>query len=89
MTFVVRGDNPTLRPIEFAQIAASDAQSKHEYVLVVACTPDCFVRNHSTIQDILNLSPFEKEGIIGAIAGRALYEGKLDFKAAMRAAKGG
>jgi phosphoribosylformimino-5-aminoimidazole carboxamide ribotide isomerase len=42
-----------------------------------------------TIQDILNLSPFEKEGIIGAIAGRALYEGKLDFKAAMKAAKGG
>jgi phosphoribosylformimino-5-aminoimidazole carboxamide ribotide isomerase len=41
-----------------------------------------------TIQDILNLSPFEKEGIIGAIAGRALYEGKLDFKAAMKAAKG-
>jgi phosphoribosylformimino-5-aminoimidazole carboxamide ribonucleotide (ProFAR) isomerase len=33
--------------------------------------------------------PFEKEGIIGAIAGRALYEGKLDFKAAMKAAKGG
>ena len=40
-----------------------------------------------TIQDILNLLPFEKEGIIGAIAGRALYEGKLDFKAAMKAAK--
>ena len=42
-----------------------------------------------SIQDILNLAPFEKEGIIGAIAGRALYEGKLDFKAAMKAAKGG
>src|SRR5258706_2797176 len=42
----------------------------------------------ASIQDILNLVPFEKEGIIGAIAGRALYEGKLDFKAAMKAAKG-
>ena len=42
----------------------------------------------ATIDDILNLTPFEKEGIIGAIAGRALYEGKLDFKAAMKAAKG-
>src|SRR5438067_8182187 len=42
----------------------------------------------ASIQDILNLIPFEKEGIIGAIAGRALYEGKLDFKAAMKAAKG-
>jgi phosphoribosylformimino-5-aminoimidazole carboxamide ribotide isomerase len=43
----------------------------------------------ASIQDILNLVPFEKEGIIGAIAGRALYEGKLDFKAAMKVAKGG
>ena len=31
---------------------------------------------------------FESEGIIGAIAGRALYEGTLDFKAALKAAKG-
>ena len=42
----------------------------------------------ASIDDILHLVPFEKEGIIGAIAGRALYEGKLDFKAAMKAAKG-
>jgi phosphoribosylformimino-5-aminoimidazole carboxamide ribonucleotide (ProFAR) isomerase len=34
------------------------------------------------------LVPFEKEGIIGAIAGRALYEGTLEFKAALKAAKG-
>ena len=40
-----------------------------------------------SIQDIMHLVPFEKEGIIGAIAGRALYEGKLDFKAAMKAAQ--
>ena len=37
---------------------------------------------------IANLLPYESEGIIGAIAGRALYEGKLDFKAAIKAAKG-
>jgi phosphoribosylformimino-5-aminoimidazole carboxamide ribotide isomerase len=43
----------------------------------------------ASIQDIKDLWPFEKEGIMGAIAGRALYEGKLDFKAAMKAAKGG
>ena len=42
----------------------------------------------ASIDDILHLVPFEKEGIIGAIAGRALYEGRLDFKAAMKAAKG-
>jgi phosphoribosylformimino-5-aminoimidazole carboxamide ribotide isomerase len=29
------------------------------------------------------------EGVIGAIAGRALYEGKLAFKDALKAAKGG
>ena len=42
----------------------------------------------ATLQDIANLLPYENDGIIGAIAGRALYEGKLDFKAAIKAAKG-
>jgi phosphoribosylformimino-5-aminoimidazole carboxamide ribotide isomerase len=41
-----------------------------------------------SLQDITNLLPFEEDGIIGAIAGRALYEGRLDFKAAIKAAKG-
>jgi phosphoribosylformimino-5-aminoimidazole carboxamide ribonucleotide (ProFAR) isomerase len=30
--------------------------------------------------------PYESEGIIGAIAGRALYEGKLDFREALKVA---
>ena len=38
--------------------------------------------------DIEKLVKFEDDGIIGAIAGRALYEGKLDFKAAIKAARG-
>jgi phosphoribosylformimino-5-aminoimidazole carboxamide ribotide isomerase len=42
----------------------------------------------ASLDDIRNLVPYEKEGIIGAIAGRALYEGTLDFKAALKAAKG-
>src|SRR5437667_2739972 len=42
----------------------------------------------ASIADIEALRPYEKEGIIGAIAGRALYEGRLDFKAALKAAKG-
>ena len=42
----------------------------------------------ASIADIEQLLPYEKEGIIGAIAGRALYEGRLDFKAALKAAKG-
>ena len=43
----------------------------------------------ASIDDIKGLVPYEIDGIIGAIAGRALYEGKLDFKAAQKAAKGG
>jgi phosphoribosylformimino-5-aminoimidazole carboxamide ribotide isomerase len=43
----------------------------------------------ASIDDIRKLLPYENDGIIGAIAGRALYEGKLDFKAALKAAKGG
>jgi phosphoribosylformimino-5-aminoimidazole carboxamide ribotide isomerase len=43
----------------------------------------------ASIADIEELVPYETDGIIGAIAGRALYEGKLDFKAALKAAKGG
>jgi phosphoribosylformimino-5-aminoimidazole carboxamide ribotide isomerase len=42
----------------------------------------------ASLQDIANLLPFENDGIIGAIAGRALYEGRLDLKAAIKAAKG-
>jgi phosphoribosylformimino-5-aminoimidazole carboxamide ribotide isomerase len=42
----------------------------------------------ASIDDIRSLVKFENDGIIGAIAGRALYEGKLDFKAAIKAAKG-
>ena len=36
----------------------------------------------SSLQDIEALVPFETDGIIGAIAGRAIYEGTLDFAAA-------
>jgi phosphoribosylformimino-5-aminoimidazole carboxamide ribotide isomerase len=43
----------------------------------------------ASIEDIKALVPYEKEGIAGAIAGRALYEGILDFKAAQKAARGG
>jgi phosphoribosylformimino-5-aminoimidazole carboxamide ribotide isomerase len=43
----------------------------------------------ASLDDIAKLLPHEDDGIIGAIAGRALYEGKLDFKAAIKAAKKG
>jgi phosphoribosylformimino-5-aminoimidazole carboxamide ribotide isomerase len=40
-----------------------------------------------TVADILALKQVEGDGIMGAIAGRALYEGTLDFKAALAACK--
>ena len=41
-----------------------------------------------TLKDIEDLLPYEKDGIVGAIAGRALYEGKIDFRTAARVAAG-
>src|SRR5437762_13146891 len=42
----------------------------------------------NSLKDIKELASFESEGVIGAIAGRSLYEGTLDFKAALKAGKG-
>jgi phosphoribosylformimino-5-aminoimidazole carboxamide ribotide isomerase len=38
------------------------------------------------LDDVKKLKAVEAEGIMGVIAGRAIYEGKLDFKAAQAAA---
>ena len=40
-------------------------------------------------EDVAALAAFEKEGIVAVIAGRALYDGGLDFKAAVKAAGNG
>ena len=42
----------------------------------------------SSMDDIRALVKYEADGIIGAIAGRAIYEGTLDFKEALKAAAG-
>ena len=36
----------------------------------------------TNIEDVRKLCEIESEGIIGAITGRAIYEGSLDFKEA-------
>ncbi|MCK5696162.1 MAG: tRNA-dihydrouridine synthase, partial [Desulfobacula sp.] len=38
----------------------------------------------NTIQDIKNLLEIENRGVTGVITGRALYEGTLDLKEAIR-----
>jgi phosphoribosylformimino-5-aminoimidazole carboxamide ribotide isomerase len=40
----------------------------------------------SSVKDVQSVCKLVPEGIVGAIAGRALYEGKLDFKKAQAAA---
>ncbi len=43
----------------------------------------------SSIEDIKALCAVEREGVVGTIAGRAIYDGTLDFKAAQAAADAG
>jgi len=40
----------------------------------------------ASIADVEKLAQHEVDGIIGAIAGRAIYEGTLNFKDALKAA---
>jgi len=40
----------------------------------------------SSLDDVRTLRGYESDGIVGAIAGRALYEGRLDFVAAQQLA---
>ncbi len=42
----------------------------------------------TSLEDVKKLCELEAEGVTGAIAGRAIYEGKLDFAAAQKLADG-
>lgn len=42
----------------------------------------------SSLDDIRRLKEIEADGVAGAVIGRALYEGSLDFKEAVKIAKG-
>src|SRR3954464_9246530 len=42
----------------------------------------------NSLDDIRKLRALESEGVTGAITGRAIYEGKLDFAEALKAAAG-
>ena len=43
----------------------------------------------TSLDDVRRLCEVESEGIVGAITGRAIYEGRLDFAAAQKLADGG
>jgi phosphoribosylformimino-5-aminoimidazole carboxamide ribotide isomerase len=42
----------------------------------------------TSLDDVTKLIALESEGVTGVIAGRAIYEGKLDFAAAQKLADG-
>jgi phosphoribosylformimino-5-aminoimidazole carboxamide ribotide isomerase len=42
----------------------------------------------NSLDDIRRLRELESEGVTGAITGRAIYEGKLDFAEALKVAAG-
>ncbi|RKX63119.1 MAG: 1-(5-phosphoribosyl)-5-[(5-phosphoribosylamino)methylideneamino]imidazole-4-carboxamide isomerase [Thermodesulfobacteriota bacterium] len=54
--------------------------------LQVSSHPIIIAGGISTIEDIKKLKVFEKEGLLGAISGRALYEGSLNLKEALKVA---
>jgi len=79
-----------MSPGETKEIPYGDGQTVEATVKLARelKTPVIASGGIASLQDIHHLMPYSSEGIIGAIAGRALYEGKLDFKEALKAAKG-
>jgi len=57
-----------------------------EKALNISTHPLIIAGGISTIEDIKNLKNLEKKGLLGAIIGRALYEGSLDLKEALNIA---
>lgn len=55
-----------------------------EKALKVSQKPIILAGGISKIEDLLKLKPYEKEGLKGVIVGRALYEGSLDLKSALK-----
>jgi len=57
-----------------------------EKALEVTSHPLIVAGGISTIEDVKKLKSFEKKGLLGAITGRALYEGTLDLEEALKIA---
>jgi phosphoribosylformimino-5-aminoimidazole carboxamide ribotide isomerase len=58
----------------------------YEELLEITHIPVIASGGISSLQDIKTLRKLETQGIIGAISGKAIYEGKLDLKQAIEAA---
>jgi phosphoribosylformimino-5-aminoimidazole carboxamide ribotide isomerase len=57
-------------------------------LLTVTTIPVIASGGVSNLDDIKKLKQLEKDGLMGAITGKAIYEGKLDLKEALKAAQG-
>ncbi len=55
-----------------------------EKALRVSQNPIILAGGISSIEDLLTLKPYENEGLKGVIVGRALYEGTLDLRSALK-----
>ena len=55
-----------------------------EKVAIAVSVPIVASGGISTLDDIRNLLPLEKFGVVGVISGRALYDGSLDLKSAIQ-----
>jgi len=60
-----------------------------EKALGVSSHPIILAGGISTIDDIIKLKAYENQGLMGAITGRALYEGTLNLKEALKIAENG
>ena len=47
----------------------------------------CVLRYYASLEDIKNLKAKESSGIVGAIIGKALYEGVLDLSEVLKIAE--
>ncbi len=68
----------TGKGVELERLEKALTITKHKLILAGGVT---------TTEDITKLKPFEKKGLYGVISGRALYEGTLNLREALKIAE--
>jgi phosphoribosylformimino-5-aminoimidazole carboxamide ribotide isomerase len=68
----------TGKGVELERLEKALTITKHKLILAGGVT---------TTEDIAKLKPFEKKGLYGVISGRALYEGTLNLREALKIAE--
>ncbi len=68
----------TGKGVELERLEKALSVTKHRLILAGGVT---------TIEDIIRLKPYEKKGLYGVVSGRALYEGTLNLREALKVAE--